>query len=90
MTKGFILQTLKREKESTNDKRIRVGFTTSKKVGNAVERNRVRRRLREVARLYLPELAKEGYDYVLIGRTACLTYPFLKLVDDFKETLAQV
>ncbi|MFA3920446.1 ribonuclease P protein component [Ruegeria hyattellae] len=46
----------------------RVGFTCSKKVGNAVARNRAKRRLREVARLVLPENGKPGWDYVLIGR----------------------
>ena len=47
---------------------IRVGFTCSKKVGNSVARNRAKRRLREVARLILPELGQPGWDYVLIGR----------------------
>ena len=46
----------------------RVGFTCSKKVGNAVARNRAKRRLREVARVALTPLAKPGHDYVLIGR----------------------
>ncbi|MEQ8898536.1 MAG: ribonuclease P protein component [Roseovarius sp.] len=47
---------------------VRVGFTCSKKVGNAVARNRAKRRLREVARLLLPEHGREGWDYALIGR----------------------
>ena len=51
-----------------NDPTVRVGFTCSKKVGNAVARNRAKRRLREIARLDLPALAKAGHDYVLIGK----------------------
>jgi len=50
------------------DKSVRIGFTCSKKVGNAVARNRAKRRLREIARLDLPRLAKPGHDYVVIGK----------------------
>ncbi|MEO0389812.1 MAG: ribonuclease P protein component [Pseudomonadota bacterium] len=64
VTPGFILQVLDRRDEG----RMRVGFTCSKKVGNAVARNRAKRRLREIARLELPGHGSAGVDYVLIGR----------------------
>jgi ribonuclease P protein component len=58
----------------------RVGFTVSKKVGNAVERNRVRRRLREIVRLAPANRMRAGHDYVLIGRRAALGLPFERLI----------
>lgn len=67
-----------------------VGFTVTKKIGNAVVRNRVRRRLREVVRLYLPTLGKSGYDFVVIGRKAAYDCPFDKLVKDFVKLLKDV
>lgn len=70
---------------------IRVGFTCSKKVGNAVARNRAKRRLREVARLILPKLGHEGWDYVLIGRAeVTATRPFDKLQNDLTLALQQL
>jgi ribonuclease P protein component len=69
---------------------IRVGFTVTKKVGNAVVRNRAKRRLREAARAVLPLYATPGHDYVLIGRDATLTRPFATLVEDLKQALRKV
>jgi ribonuclease P protein component len=68
----------------------RFGFTVSKKVGNAVERNRVRRRLRDVVRrsAALPQLA--GHDYVLIGRRAALALPFERMIAEFAGALKRV
>jgi len=65
---GFILQSRQRDVDEPADSDIRIGFTCSKKVGNAVARNRAKRRLREIARTVLPLQGKPGYDYVLIGR----------------------
>ena len=65
----------------------RVGFTASKKVGNAVERNRVRRRLREVVRLRAADGMQPGHDYVLVGRRAALALPFEQLVADLTIAL---
>ncbi len=62
---GFVLQARRRHDESDA---VRIGFTASKKVGNAVARNRAKRRLRALARAILPDQARPGWDYVLIGR----------------------
>jgi len=67
-TPGFILQMRPRREDEPSAAPIRVGFTCSKKVGNAVARNRAKRRLREIARLTLPDHGRPGWDYVLIGR----------------------
>ena len=69
---------------------MRVGFTVTKKVGDAVRRNRAKRRLREVARTILPLYGVGGTDYVLIGRDATLTRPFVDLLDDLKTALRKV
>jgi ribonuclease P protein component len=69
---------------------IRVGFTVSRKVGNAVVRNRVRRRLREVARLEIPERARADFDYVLIGRQGAISRDFVKLRQELAEALRRV
>ena len=70
---------------------VRVGFTCSKKVGNAVARNRAKRRLREVARLVLPEAALPGFDYVLIGKPgATAERPFDALKDDLQFALTRL
>ena len=88
-TPGIHLQARKRREGEADG--IRVGFTCSKKVGNAVARNRAKRRLREVARMVLPEMGREGWDYVLVGRkdhTASL--PFSQLVADMRRALKKV
>lgn len=85
---GFVLQGRARGDDSPA---IRVGFTCSKKVGNAVARNRAKRRLREIARLTLPGKGRPGWDYVLIGRaekTAAL--PFETLKSDLDRALDRV
>lgn len=88
-TRGFHLQANKRE--GSDEKAFtRVGFTCSKKVGNAVARNRAKRRLREVARLLLTDYGRLGWDYVMIGKakkTAELS--FADLCDDFKACLSK-
>lgn len=66
---------------------IRVGFTVTKRVGGAVIRNRVRRRLREVVRLSPDIGRKNGMDYVFIGRVSTLDRPFQKLKADLRYLL---
>ena len=68
----------------------RVGFTVSKKVGNAVERNRVRRRLREIVRRNAALAAENGHDYVLIGRRAALAMPFETISAEFARAMGRV
>ena len=68
-TKAMMIQARKRrDNEDIDPSVIRVGFTCSKKVGNAVARNRAKRRMRELARAILPTHGHAGWDYVLIGR----------------------
>ncbi len=83
---AFVLQA----RERTDTGPSRVGFTVSKKVGNAVERNRVRRRLREVVRLSDAARFRPGSDYVLIGRRAALELPFRRLIEEFSRALDHV
>jgi ribonuclease P protein component len=80
---GFVLQALDRREDGP----VRVGFTVSRKVGTAVERNRVRRRLREMVRLAPPGRLRPGHDYVLVGRRAALSLPFRQLIEDFERAL---
>jgi ribonuclease P protein component len=80
---AFVLQA--RERADLGPARF--GFTVSKKVGNAVERNRVKRRLREIVRRNAVMAPQGGHDYVLIGRKAALTLPFGRMASEFESAL---
>jgi ribonuclease P protein component len=69
---------------------VRTGFTATRKVGNAVVRNRARRRLREAARLLLPDLGRPGFDYVFIARGGTAERPWVRLLDDVKSALIRL
>lgn len=88
-TPGFTLQIRNRDGEEPES--MRVGITCSKKVGNAATRNRAKRRLREVARLALPEHGRNGFDYVLIGRRhETIARDFATMLEDLKHALAEI
>jgi ribonuclease P protein component len=85
-TAGFVLQALGRAETDPT----RVGFTVSKKVGNAVERNRVRRRLKDVVKRSAAGALRPGHDYVLIGRRTALQLSFDRLIEEFKSALRRL
>lgn len=88
---GFVLQGRRRSFEETTTDAFRVGFTCSKKVGNAVARNRAKRRLRAIARATLPTSGQSGWDYVLIGRAGhTADMPFCDLNRDLKIALGKL
>ncbi len=82
---GFIMQSLKRDDETITFPRL--GFTVSRKIGNAAERNRVKRRLRHAAAGVFRKHAKSDCDYVLIGRKSALTIPFQNLIKDMEKLI---
>lgn len=79
---GLIVQARKRTVEEADTRDSRVGFTVSRKVGNSVKRNRVRRRLKSAATIILKKHAQKGVDFVIIGRKNTLNRSFADLMSD--------
>jgi ribonuclease P protein component len=89
-TPAFTLQARRRDPEEVADA-LRVGYTCSKKVGNAVARNRAKRRLRAAAREVMPGVGHPGWDYVLIGREGeTARRDFAALCEELRSALVSV
>lgn len=89
-TGGLVLQVAKTPPALASDDVIRFGLTASRKVGNAVRRNRARRRLRALACEFLPKEATGGYDFVLIARHTTPDRAFDALIADLKAALTRL
>ena len=90
-TTGFLLQARRRAEGESAEAPVRVGFTCSKKIGNAVARNRAKRRLRALARAVMPDAARPGWDYVLVGRPGeTVSRDFSALLNDLHGALRRV
>lgn len=95
---GLVLQACPRapetpvpgESKSPLSSKARIGYTVTRKVGNAVVRNRAKRRLRAAAQLVMAPHARSGTDFVIIGRAATLNRPFEKLVGDLEAALKKL
>jgi ribonuclease P protein component len=84
---GFVLLVRRRD---DGDETMRIGITVSKKVGNSVVRNRMKRRLREIVRAVLPEAGIAGADHVLIGRAGGVERKFDALVAELQRALGKL
>src|SRR5882724_1636596 len=83
---AFVVQSRRRD----DDGPIRVGFTVTKKNGTATERNRIRRRLRELVKRLDVIPMRPHYDYVLVGRRAALHRDFTTMLDDLRQALLRL
>lgn len=72
---------------AATDNSLRVGFTVSKKIGNAIKRNKVKRRLRAAAREIMPKIAKTSYDYIIIARSQTFYSKFQDILTDLTKSV---
>ncbi len=84
---GFVLLARRR---ADDDSTIRIGFTVTRKIGNAVVRNRMKRRFRALVRETFPDHALPGADFVLIGRAGGIERDYASLAAELKRALAKV
>lgn len=77
-------------KHAERETGVKVGYTATKKIGNAVIRHRAQRRMREVARTLLPRLGLDGHDYVFIARASTPNAPYDALVQDCEKALVKL
>jgi ribonuclease P protein component len=89
VTPAFILQAAPRLAASPENPSIHVGFTASRKVGNAVARNRAKRRLRALTDRLI-SMADPAFDYVLVGRTETLTRDFTEMENELRNALKKI
>lgn len=87
-TTGLVLQA--RRNPDPGAKAIGIGYTATKKTGNAVARNRIKRRLRAAVAEIMADKAKSGFDYVIIGRAGTIDRPWQSLLDDLTHALQMV
>ena len=90
VTPGLILQAAQRPDGSDGSTLVRVGFTASRKVGNAVTRNRAKRRMRAAAAAILRRDGRSGTDYVLIARAGTADRPYQALIADLEVAMRRI
>ena len=90
VTHSLILQMAKRNSDHPAGPQARTGFTVTKRMGNAVIRNRIKRRLRAAAREIAPKWALVGHDYVIISRIKVLQCPFSELLRDMEFAFSRI
>jgi len=89
-TPAFVLEARARADAAPSEAEARFGFTVSKKIGGAVVRNRVRRRLRALVAALEPARVRPGYDYVLIARPGAIARTYRDLQADLEQALKGV